>query len=281
MVAGLVDAPSLALACAVPSLLGLWKREYTVSYGYGGAMACAGALSIARGAASASPLALAHALLYVAYGLRLSLFLLYRESRIPFFRQMRERIETLAPKGSRFKRLPFCLSCAGLYFCMAAPLKLTEAVDCSSMAAALPVGLLIFAGYVGLGVAALGDLQKTLAKARGEDLVTRGLFARLRHPNYTGEAVLWLASTLAALAAVAGGGQLPSLLTAGWAALSLVGCAGIQGVLAQATSSLERRQRDRYGHTAPYEEWQRRAWVGITLPAKPAAEAADQAAGAA
>lgn len=32
--------PVLAAACGLPPLLGYWKREYTVSYGYAGACAC-------------------------------------------------------------------------------------------------------------------------------------------------------------------------------------------------------------------------------------------------
>ena len=188
MAAAPLDAQSLAVACALPTLLGLWKREYTVSYGYGGAMLWAGALALARAAADQSPLALAHAGLYIAYGLRLVLFLLYRELRIAYFRELRERVESRAPKGSRLRRLPFCLSVAALYFGMAAPLRLTQALGGTpaSPFVASAIGALIGAGYVGWAVATLGDLQKTLAKARGAGLVTSGLYAKLRHPNYTG-----------------------------------------------------------------------------------------------
>lgn len=260
-----LDAPSLAIASTVPSLLGLWKRDYTVSYGYGGAMAWAGALSIARGAAAASPLALAHAILYVAYGVRLSLFLLYRETQIPLFAELRERIEARAPEGSRLKRLPFCFSVSGLYFSMAAPIKLTEALGAAPAAHAAAVGALIGVGYVGMVIAALGDLQKTLAKARGAGLVTGGLFTRLRHPNYTGESLLWLASTLAGVVAAFGGG-LPRATTAVWTALSLVGCAGIEFVLAQATENLESKQLEKYGFSPAYEQWVRRSWSGFERP---------------
>ncbi|KAJ1630333.1 hypothetical protein T492DRAFT_1003740 [Pavlovales sp. CCMP2436] len=269
----LVDTRGLALAAVIPSALGLWKREYTVSYGYGGAMLASGCLSLANGAASASPIALAHALLYVCYGARLVLFLLYRELNIPYFNKVRDRIEERAPEGSRYKRLPFCLSCAFLYFCMAAPLKLTESVGVG--AAGSSVKLLLAIAYGGFLVASIGDLQKSVAKARGVGLVTSGLFARLRHPNYTGEAALWLASALAGIAAAA---SMLSLSTAAWALASAIGCAGIQFVLAQATTGLERRQREKYAmlrsrtsnadsveYEYAYEAWLHRSWAGLTL----------------
>jgi steroid 5-alpha reductase family enzyme len=265
-----VDVQGLVLASVVPSLLGLWKREYTVSYGYGGAMLGAGLLFLRNGA-RASPISLLHSLLYVAYGSRLMLFLLYREAMIPYFRELRERVETRAPTGSRLNRLPFCLSCGLLYFCMAAPLALTA--GCAAGAASRGVEPLLGLAYIGWAVASLGDAQKSMAKSRGEGLVTTGLFRWLRHPNYTGEAGLWVGSTLAGIAAaaatVAGGGLSLSLL--GWLVASLIGCAGIELVLAQATAGLEKRQLEKYGLLSEYTHWTRRAWTGPVLraPAQP------------
>jgi steroid 5-alpha reductase family enzyme len=45
----------------------------------------------------------------------------------------------------------------------------------------------------------VGDTHKSIAKSRGVSLVTNGLFSVLRHPNYTGEAILWSFSAAAGL----------------------------------------------------------------------------------
>lgn len=178
----------LAGACTLPTLLGFWRTEYGVSYAYGGAMAACGMLALP--AATASPLARAHALALVVYGVRLNGFLLYRELAIPRFQKFRDKIEARSKaKGGRLKRAPFVLGCSFLYYCMAAPLLLTASAPTTGTVAKTLLSVEVALMYLGLGVAAVGDLQKTLVKrVRGQDtLVTGGLFRWLRHPNYTGK----------------------------------------------------------------------------------------------
>jgi len=161
--------PRLALVCLLPTLLGYYKSEYGVSYGYGTAMAASSYLVLssianasglpllpgikeARSAAailaslgttlknlqSLLPASLPafHAFALFFYGTRLDLFLLYRELFLARFRAMRERIEDRAKKqGSRLKRTPFLLSCAFLYFCMMTPLLITSQI-CEGMSMA-------------------------------------------------------------------------------------------------------------------------------------------------
>lgn len=163
--------PRLALVCLLPTLLGYYKSEYGVSYGYGTAMAASSYLVLssianasglpllpgikeARSAAailaslgttlknlqSLLPASLPafHAFALFFYGTRLDLFLLYRELFLARFRAMRERIEDRAKKqGSRLKRTPFLLSCAFLYFCMMTPLLITSQI-CEGMSMACP-----------------------------------------------------------------------------------------------------------------------------------------------
>ena len=112
----------LAAACTLPTLLGYWKSEYGVSYAYGAAMLTTGAMALSAAPAGAN-LVRAHASCVALYGLRLNLFLLYRELCIPRFREFRENIEARATaRGSRLARTPFILSCSLLYLGMACPL---------------------------------------------------------------------------------------------------------------------------------------------------------------
>jgi steroid 5-alpha reductase family enzyme len=152
----LPSTSSLILACVIPTLLGFYKSEYGVSYGYGTAMAASSYLVLSSLASASGtpllsgPVALSnilptiqtftnalksltaslpgfHAASLFFYGTRLNLFLLYRELCLPRFRAMRERIEERAKKqGSRWKRTPFIASCAFLYYCMMCPLLVTS-----------------------------------------------------------------------------------------------------------------------------------------------------------
>jgi len=179
--------PRLALVCILPTLLGYYKSEYGVSYGYGTAMAASSALilsSIANSvglpllpgikealmslksfqtAGVASSLATTlnnlqallptslpafHAFALFFYGTRLNLFLFYREVFLARFRAMRERIEERAKKqGGRLKRTPFLLSCAFLYFCMMTPLLITSKL-CHGMSMSGPAVLSLSSGAV-------------------------------------------------------------------------------------------------------------------------------------
>jgi len=163
----------IVLACLLPTLLGFYKSEYGVSYGYGTAMAASSYLILEFISQSAGlPLGLSfastepdailtsfattvnslrtllpgslpafHAFALFFYGTRLNLFLLYRELCLPRFRAMRERIEDRAKKqGSRLKRTPFLLSCTFLYFCMVCPVLVTTKV-CEGMSMTGAVGL--------------------------------------------------------------------------------------------------------------------------------------------
>jgi steroid 5-alpha reductase family enzyme len=266
---------TLAAACTVPTLLGYWKTEYGVSYAYGSAMAACGALTLmATGPLGLDVLAKAHALVLVMYGVRLNTFLLYREVFIPRFRDFREKIEARTKKqGGRLKRTPFVLGCSALYYCMGAPLKLTAAASTTGPARAL-LAIEVALMYAGFAVAAIGDLQKTIAKAdRGENsLVTSGLFRYLRHPNYTGELLLWASSAAAALTAAPAAlasGSFTTLALVGWLLASCTGFAGIGFVLMNAATGLEKKQKEKYGARddvggGPYEKWVASTWAGPT-----------------
>jgi steroid 5-alpha reductase family enzyme len=263
--ASLPAVASLAAASSIPTLLGFWKSEYGVSYAYGSAMALCGGLYLGK---ASTPLAAAHAACLISYGVRLNFFLLYRELFIPRFVEFREKVEQRAvDRGSRLARTPFLLSCSVLYFCMAAPLRLTAGLAPSPGAVGTTCWALVGLMYAGFGIAAVGDLTKTRVKAmRGKDiLVTQGIFRYLRHPNYTGELLLWTASAaLAGLCALAGSGQ-GRLFKVGYSAASVVGAAGIAFVLMSATRNLEKRQAERCGETDDYEEWVATSWSGPKL----------------
>lgn len=261
MVAALPALPVIAACCTVPTCIGYWKSEYGVSYAYGGATAMMGALVLR---AAPTPLAKVHAAALLVYGLRLNTFLLWRELSVEKFREFREKVEARAvAAGSRLKRTPFVLSCAALYACMSAPMIVT-----ASTAAADPLtAALVGVAWFGLLLAAIGDFVKSAVKAKeGPNvLVTAGPFRFFRHPNYTGEQILWTSSACAGFASALAGG-LPALrASVGWLAASIVGWAGIFFVLAKATANLEKKQAERF---EKYASWQKSSWGGVGLGGK-------------
>eukprot|EP00929_Paragymnodinium_shiwhaense_P060217 TRINITY_DN30099_c0_g1_i1.p1 TRINITY_DN30099_c0_g1~~TRINITY_DN30099_c0_g1_i1.p1 ORF type:complete len:387 (+),score=42.11 TRINITY_DN30099_c0_g1_i1:61-1161(+) len=277
-----VSAWALLAACSLPACLGFWKSEYGVSYGYGGAMAVSGYLLLRE--AGMPWLVALHAACLALYGVRLSVFLLCRELCLEKFREMRERIETKAKgRGGRAKRTPFILSCGLLYFGMVAPSVLVmKASDVGADlagpgAAAVVFRVCLAAMYVGLLLNTSGDLYKSASKAlRGESaLVTDGLFFFLRHPNYTGEQLLWTASFFSGLAATAAVTTRQDWLwsNAGWLALSSLGVLGILFVLMQATGGLEAKQKEAHAGNEEYDCWISRSWPGLSLARKAAAPA--------
>ena len=148
---------------------------------------------------------------------------------------------------------------------MTAPLLVTAGLAPTS--GCVPVVALVAAAWCGFLVAAVGDLYKSVMKARlGADvLVTSGIFRFLRHPNYTGEQLLWSANVLSAFAAAACAGPAALRGAAGLLAAALVGWAGIMFVLARATASLEAKQAERF---EAYRAWRGRSWGGIALQTK-------------
>jgi len=267
LVVALPTAQLLVAVCTVPTLLGYWKSEYGVSYAYALATLAAGALIIK---AAQTQVAALHAGCLCLYGLRLGLFLLYRETSIKRFREFREKIETKASeRGSRLGRTPFILGCSFLYVGLAAPLMVTAPATVMNPVAVVAVSFM----YLGWAIAAFGDLQKTFVKARdGPDaLVTGGIYSLLRHPNYTGEMLLWTSSLVAAVVTAVASGTLAS--AGGWLAMSVLGAVGINFVLLQATTGLEKKQKEKYGsETNPsnkaYGDWVKTSWSGPVLPQK-------------
>jgi steroid 5-alpha reductase family enzyme len=192
--------------------------------------------------------------------------------------QFNKNIEERAlAKGNRWKtRTPFILSCAFLYYGLAAPLLFTSKLTADIMVplwANQLLKTLIGVQWFGFGIAALGDLTKTYVKQSEKEegfLVTSGIFSILRHPNYTGEIIGWTANNLCGLIAscfVLRNNNITPLLLSNLATMTL-GWIGILFVLLQASGSLEVRQKKDYGSDPKYKKWIKSSWGGWKLPAK-------------
>ena len=96
-----------------------------MSYGYGSATALSAFLVYSAATkAGCWEWAIAHSLLLIVYGLRLNIYLFWRENTIKRFK---DRIQEWkkSTQGNRLAKTPFIVSCALLYLGLAAPLVLS------------------------------------------------------------------------------------------------------------------------------------------------------------
>jgi len=286
-----IALPSVKTVIAVnllpTSILGYYKYEYGVSYAYGTATATTAYLAL-RALLSApanafTTMAQIHAAAIVFYGIRLNVFLFYREFCNERFRRMRERIEDRQKKkegntgliGRFLNRTPFILSCSMLYAGLASPaltsaklIQMGAAPTCEI--AAMGYKALVGLTWFGFMLGAVGDLTKSFVKGKkGSDhLVTGGVYGVFRHPNYTGEMIGWSSSYLASIVAILGTKKLEVLKALSpRLVLSSLGVVGILFVLCAATTNLERRQREKYGERDEYKEWAKKSVSGPVLKA--------------
>eukprot|EP00899_Mesostigma_viride_P018972 jgi/Mesvir1/27076/Mv20767-RA.2 len=240
------------------------NADLAVTYGYALAIALTGFVMLDAGGLPG--LATAHALCLLLFGLRLIGYLAWRDSNVQRFN---DRFRSESKTSGWVKRLPFILGCSFLYLGMVSPVVLTARyADTASPDATRYIQVALALALIGWLVEAVGDFQKSYYKAKNGPgkWVSEGLFSVLRHPNYTGEQLLWAGSTLVGM--FSAGGELGTPEALPWAALSLLGFVGIQYVLTSATTSLEGTQGDKYGKEPGFLEYKRGTWAGFTLPRK-------------
>ena len=247
----IVLAVSLAAA-----IVGFHNYIWFFSVGYGLAIAAIGVtLSIGFHGSIYLPELLA-CLLLVAYGLRLSGYLLIREFRSSAYKKI------LSPEIERSKRMPIgakialWLVCGLLYALMTCPLyfRLKNGISVDPM---LWIGLLVMVCGVILEV--IADQQKSAAKKiNSHRFVDTGLYRFVRCPNYLGELLIWTGMLLTGTTALKGILQ--------WV-LAILGYLLILWVMFSGARRLEIRQDKNYGDDPEYQLYV--STVPIILPFVP------------
>jgi steroid 5-alpha reductase family enzyme len=238
----------LGVALAI-SALGFYRVVYFVSIGYAFSIfAMAVITAIALSASLTLPVALQIGLL-VAWGLRLGVYLVLRERRSAYRRQLEDN-QSYDRRVALPKRIPIWVGVSLLYVAMFSP-ALFGAADARQLAG-LPlviqaIGLLVMA--LGLALEAVADAQKSAAKTACPNCFTNvGLYRWVRCPNYLGEITFWTGSLIAGAAFLASALQVVVAL-AGWVCIVLI--------MMGSTKRLERTQEARYGQQPAYQEYVR------------------------
>jgi steroid 5-alpha reductase family enzyme len=255
----------VAILTLVP--LTLVKNGYCFTVGYGASVATmAGALLVAfHESIHGTNLSLTIAA--VLYGIRLSVFLLYREWTVSHInRQTKEFDDQQVSRA-----LPVAVMLAILYACMVS-LVLFALRSQEKLVITTPLSVVgALMAYLGLVMEAVADQEKLRFKRQHKVRYghaqfvspTTGLYMLCRHPNYTGEVVFWTGIFL--------GGRNGSTTAAsdviGWIC-GTIGWVSIVSIMLGSAKRLDRKQTKLYGGQRDYENWKRRVRFSL-IPSLP------------
>ena len=248
----------LAIVCAVLCAVGFYKFVYFLSIGYGFAVAGGGiaVFVMALVVRTEAPLwvLLVQAALFLAYGIRLSGFLLVREIKNAAYRK------TLKEATGNEKKMPFFVlftiwvCVAILYTAQVSPMLFR--VTNNTTGVILPV--IGFAVSVfGLILESIADNQKSAQKKENPDMVaTKGLYKMCRCPNYLGEIIFWTGVFVSGMNTYSTVGQ--------WIT-AIIAYICIVFIMFNGAQRLEKRQMARYGGNKEYNDYANKTPIIIPL----------------
>ena len=242
----------LLAVCAVACAVGFYKFVYFLSIGYGFAVAAGGVATLimyfVNPTAVPMWIMLVQCALFIAYGVRLSGFLLVRELKSITFRKTDVAKDTLNKNSEKkmpiFVLITIWVSVAILYTAQVSPM-LFRFVNASTDVIVPVIGFAV--SIFGLVLEAIADNQKSAQKKVRPDMVaTQGLYKFCRCPNYFGEILFWTGVFISGLSTYAGEGQ---WITAILAYICIV------YIMFNGAQRLEKRQMARYGKDKAYADY--------------------------
>ena len=252
----------IAAVCAVMCAVGFYKFVYFLSIGYGFAVAGGGitvlVMYLINPTATPWWIVVAEAALFVAYGIRLSGFLLVRELKNVSFRKTDVAKDTLAKNNEKkmpvFVLATIWISVTALYAAQVSPMLFRY--DNASTDFIVPViGFAI--SIFGLILETVADNQKSAQKKERPDMVaTKGLYKIVRCPNYLGEILFWTGVFVSGITTYAGAGQ--------WI-VAVLAYVCIVYIMFNGAQRLEKRQMARYGENEEYNEYANKTPIIIPL----------------
>lgn len=238
----------LAIVCAVLSAVGFYKFVYFLSIGYGFAVAGGGiailVMALARPTDAPIWVLLIQAALFLAYGIRLSGFLLVRELKTASYKKTFQEVSGEGKKMPFFVLFTIWISVTVLYVAQVSPMLFRYDNGASDLVLPL-IGIVI--SILGLVLESVADNQKSAQKKVRPDMVaTQGLYKLCRCPNYLGEIIFWTGVFIAGITAYATVGQ---WITAILAYVCIV------YIMFNGAQRLEKRQMARYGENEEYNTY--------------------------
>ena len=252
----------LLAVCAVMCAVGFYKFVYFLSIGYGFAVA-GGSIAVLvmyllNPTATPWWIMVIMCALFIAYGVRLSGFLLVRELKNATFKKTDVAKDTLAKNDEKkmpvFVLATIWVSVAVLYAAQVSPMLFR--FDNASTDVIVPIiGFAI--SIFGLILESIADSQKSAQKKERPDMVaTKGLYKMCRCPNYLGEIIFWTGVFVSGVTTYATVGQ---WITAVLAYICIV------YIMFNGAQRLEKRQMARYGENEEYNTYANKTPIIIPL----------------
>ena len=248
----------IAIVCAVLSAVGFYKFVYFLSIGYGFAVAGGGIaiLILALITPTDTPLwvLIIAAALFLAYGVRLSGFLLVREIKSASYKKTFKEVSGDGKKMPIFVLITIWVSVTVLYTAQVSPM-LFRYTNSSTDIIAPVVGFVI--SLLGLILESVADQQKSKEKKARPDMVAmHGLYKICRCPNYLGEIIFWTGVFVSGVTTYNDVGQ--------WI-VAILAYVCIVYIMFNGAQRLERRQMARYGDNEEYNEYANKTPIIIPL----------------
>ncbi len=248
--------------CAVMCAVGFYKFVYFLSIGYGFAVAGGGIANLIMYLVNptATPwwIVVVQTALFIAYGVRLSGFLLVRELKNASFKKTDVAKDTLAKNNEKkmpvFVLATIWISVTILYVAQVSPMLFRFANGADDFI----VPVIGFAVSVfGLILESIADNQKSAQKKERPDMVaTKGLYRIVRCPNYLGEIIFWTGVFISGITAYANAGQ--------WI-VAILAYICIVYIMFNGAQRLEKRQMARYGANEEYNNYADKTPIIIPL----------------
>ena len=252
----------LFCVCAVMCAIGFYKFVYFLSIGYGFAVAGGGiaifVMYLVNPTATPLFIVLLQLVLFIAYGARLSGFLLARELKNASYRKTDVAKSTLDKKNEKkmpvFVLFTIWIMVSALYVAQVSPM-LFRIVNNSTDIVLPLIGMAV--SVFGIILESVADSQKSAQKKVRPDMVaTQGLYRIVRCPNYLGEIIFWTGVFVSGISTYATVGQ--------WIT-AIVAYICIVYIMFNGAQRLEKRQMKRYGDNKEYNTYADKTPIIIPL----------------